>query len=266
MDRIKQTFSEKSKVFIAYLTAGFPSVNNTLKLMNTLVENGVDVIELGYPFSDPTADGPAIQRSSQLALNRGFKRDDYFKILRKFRKGNTTTPVVVFGYLNPVYNMGVNTFATHVKECGGDALLIVDLPFEEQSEIRPVTDSCGLHIIQLVSPATTSARMEQILKSATGFVYQISIRGVTGERESIAHTVIEHTKQIKSRTDLPIALGFGISKASQIETVIDTVDGIVVGSAIINAVSDNMGNYDEILVEKVNELSKAIHHAGQKRN
>ncbi len=261
MDRIKQIFSEKSKIFIAYITAGFPSVNDTLKLMNILVDNGVDIIELGYPFSDPTADGPAIQISSQLALNSGFKRDDYFRILREFRMNNDRNPVVVFGYLNPIYNMGVDPFVTKVKECGGDALLVVDLPFEEQSEIRPAVDSCGLHIIQLISPSTTSDRMERILESATGFVYQISIRGVTGERENIAQTVTAHTKEIRSQTDLPIALGFGISKASQIETVIETVDGIVIGSAIINTIRDNIKDYDMPLAEKISALSKTIHHA-----
>ncbi len=261
MDRIKKIFSEKAKVFVAYITAGFPSVDDTLKLMNILVDNGVDIIELGYPFSDPAADGPSIQISSQIALDKGFKRDHYFEILRKFRVNNDTNPVVVFGYLNPVYNMGIKPFVANVKESGGDALLIVDLPFEEQSEIRPDADSCGLHIIQLVSPSTNSDRMKSILESATGFVYQISIRGVTGERENIEETVTKHTREIKSQTDLPIALGFGISKAAQIESVIETVDGIVIGSSIINTIRDNMKNYEAPLIKKIRELSESIHHA-----
>jgi len=259
MDRIKEIFATRSKVFIAYITAGYPTVTETVKIMRILVENGVDIIELGYPFSDPTADGEVIQESSQTALNNQFRQQDYFTILGEFRNEDTKTPVIVFSYFNPIFSTGVDTFAKNMADAGGDGMLIVDLPFEEQDEIRPILDSYGIHLIQLISPTTSEARARKILNTATGFVYQLSLCGVTGERDTIGDTIPTRTNDIKKLTDLPVTLGFGISKKEQINEIIHVVDGIIIGSAIVRTIRDNIPKYESHLIDKITQFSDSIH-------
>lgn len=259
MSRIQTTFDKVKKVFIGYVTAGFPSVDETVSIMNLLVESGVDVIELGYPFSDPAADGAAIQYSSQHALDNGFVRGDYFKILERFRERDSQTAIVAFGYYNPIFSYGVKQFVDDLKTAGADAMLIVDLPFEEQSEVRPITDEYGLDLIQLVAPSTDFERTQRILRSASGFIYQVSLRGVTGERESINTEVEQQTSGIREVTNVPVALGFGISNVQQIRDLIGTVDGIVIGSALVNVIRNEHPNYHESLLERAVEFATAIH-------
>lgn len=259
MDRIQAAFQQRRKLFIAYITAGFPSVADTVATMKLLVECGVDIIELGYPFSDPTADGPAIQFASQKALDSGFKRDDYFCALTEFRATDTTTPVVVFGYYNPIFHCGSRAFVARVRESGGDAVLIVDIPFEEQGEIRPLADEYGLHLIQLIAPTTDVGRKRRILAAATGFIYQISVRGVTGERRDGMTDVKQMIQDTRQFTKVPIAVGFGISTVDQVNSVGGVADGIVIGSAIVNTIARNPGGFHEPLRQKVRELAVAIH-------
>ncbi len=259
-DRIANSFQYNETNFIAYMTAGYPSVSETVDILKILTRNGVDIIELGYPFSDPTADGPVIQEASHTALENGFGREDYFAILRTFRQSNTFTPIVVFSYFNPIFRHGVRRFCERIKECGGDGLLIVDLPWEEQGELRPILDELGLHLIQLIAPTTPAERARQILANATGFIYQISLRGVTGMRSELAVDVVQQIKQTRKLTTLPIALGFGLSQREQIRTVLQSVDGIIIGSAIINVIANNAPNYEPMLSKYIKELSSAIHN------
>ena len=259
MDRIKQVFSSGKKVFIPYITAGYPSVSETVDIMDMLVANGADIIELGFPFSDPTADGVMIQQSSQQALQRGFQRQDYFTILERFRANNTSTPLVMFGYFNPIFHYGVKDYAEKIKQLGGDAFLVVDLPFEEQGEVRSILDEFGMHLIQLIAPTTDTERARRILSKATGFVYQISLRGVTGVRKDFADDLADNVERIKGITHLPIALGFGISRAEQIHKVLPLVNAIVVGSAIVEVIHNNLPDFQTPLKNKVQELANAIH-------
>jgi tryptophan synthase alpha chain len=259
MDRIASIFQAGSKALVIYITAGYPSVKETVLIMHTLVENGADIIELGYPYSDPTADGSVIQASSQSALDFGFRPCDYFAILQEFRADNPVTPVVVFGYYNPIYHYGVDPFARKIKECGADALLVVDLPYEEQNEIRPVLDKYQLHLIQLIAPTTSDERARSILETATGFVYQILVKGVTGERNNLESNAVEQTQRIKLLTALPVVLGFGISTAQQAREVAQAADGVVVGSAIVREISNNLPDFQDRLAKRINELAGAVH-------
>ena len=259
MNRIDKVFKTGRKVFVPYITAGYPSVDETITIMHDLVANGADIIELGYPFSDPTADGPVIQVSSQQSLEAGFRRDDYFRILSTFREKDQDTPVVVFSYFNPIFNLGVETFARRAKEAGGDGFLVVDVPFEEQPELRPTLDALDLHLIQLIAPTTPQERARTILANATGFVYQIARRGVTGMRTTMAEDASENARLIKDVTDLPIALGFGVSTPEQAAAIASYTDGVVVGSAIVKTITDNLPDYQPSLQNLIKGLADAIH-------
>lgn len=261
MNRIDAFFSKGQKAFIPYLTAGFPSVDATVEVMQTLVDNGADIVELGYPFSDPTADGPTIQESSQAALDAGFTRDDYFAIIRRFRAANPETPVVVFSYYNPIFRTGVDTFAGMVAEAGGDALLIVDLPGEEQQEVLPTLRKYGLHLIQLLAPTTPDARAATLLANAGGFVYQISVRGVTGMRAELGAEPSELVARAKALTDTPVALGFGISRGEQAAGIATVADGVVVGSAIVRCIAEHGADWQPALAALTRELAEATHGA-----
>jgi tryptophan synthase alpha chain len=261
MNRIDNFFNKNGdrKVFVPYITAGHPGKEETLEILDCLVNAGSDIIELGFPFSDPTADGPVIQYSSQYALNKGFSREDYFDIIRQFRAKHAETPLVVFSYFNPIFNMGVEHFSKTIADAGADAVLVVDLPFEEQDEIRPVLDELNLHLIQLIAPTTPDDRAEEILLNATGFVYQIALKGVTGERQSLAEGAEENAKRTKSLTTLPVCMGFGVSNIEMAKAVAKAADGVVVGSALVRKISDNIDNYLESVSKLATELSEATH-------
>ncbi len=263
MSRIANACSTGKKIFVPYITAGYPTVADTACIMSILVDAGADIIELGYPFSDPAADGATIQASSLAALQGGFSRDDYFKIIETFRQQNSTTPIVVFSYFNPIFRYGVDRFVARAAACGVDAVLIVDLPFEEQHEIRPLLDAAGLDLIQLVAPTADDKRIRRILETATGFVYQISIRGVTGARSALPTELAMRTNTIKAMTSLPVVVGFGVSSATQIRTLPANADGVVIGSAIISTITRNLPLYNARLAERVRELASAIHDGPQ---
>jgi tryptophan synthase alpha chain len=259
MNRIDAFFSRGRKAFIPYFTAGFPSVDASVAVMQTLVDNGADIIEMGYPFSDPTADGPAIQASSQAALDAGFHRDDFFAILRQFRAANPDVPVVVFGYYNPIFRTGVETFAGMVAEAGGDGMLIVDLPGEEQDEVLPALRAHGLHLIQLLAPTTPDARAARLRENAAGFVYQISVRGVTGMRAELGAEPEKLVARAKKLTDVPVALGFGVARGEQAATIARVADGVVVGSAIVKCIAEHGAAWQPALAALTRELAEATH-------
>ncbi|MCJ8328651.1 MAG: tryptophan synthase subunit alpha [Lentisphaeria bacterium] len=264
MNRLDQFFAKKQKAFIPYLTAGYPSIDETVGLMHLLVDNGSDILELGFPFSDPTADGPTIQDASQVALDNGFRRTDYFDIVKKFRESDTETPIVCFTYYNPIFKMGCDEFAKTVAELGVDALLVVDLPFEEQDELLPSLEANGLYLIELIAPTTPLDRKAEIVKNGKGFIYQISLKGVTGARAEIAENAAEQAQETKSLTDLPVCMGFGVSTKEQAAKVAAASDGVVVGSAIIKAIAYTDGQrmsekeLDD-LASFVKELADATH-------
>ncbi len=260
MDRIDTFFAKNKKAFVPYITAGHPSVDETLNVMNLLVESGGDIIELGFPFSDPTADGPVIQASSQHALEAGFRRADYFEIIRKFRATNADTPIVAFTYFNPVFHMGTEAFVAKLAEVGADAMLVVDLPLEEQGELLPALQKHGLYLIQLIAPTTPDERAAEVLKTAAGFVYQIALKGVTGERSSLAGDALVNVARTKALTELPVCMGFGVSNGEMAGAVSAASEGVVVGSALVRCITDNQPAYQDAFVALTKELAEATHN------
>lgn len=259
MNRIDRFFKSGRKAFIPYITVGHPSMAATDTILDILVEEGADIIEFGFPFSDPMADGPVIQASSQQALSNGFTRQGYFETLASFRERHPEVPVVIFTYYNPLFSFGVEAYVAKAAEAGADGMLIVDLPLEEQPQVRPMLDRHELHLIQLIAPTTPETRARQILEHATGFVYQIARRGVTGMQTSLANDASGQSALIKELTDLPVALGFGVSSGEQAKAIAGTTDGVVVGSALVKTVTDHQEAFEEPLRKLARELATAVH-------
>ena len=265
MNRIDTVFSQldTEAAFVPYITAGHPGVDATPEIMRLLAENGSDIIELGYPFSDPTADGPVIQASSQQALEAGFRRDDYFRIIRRFREHDTTTPIVAFTYYNPVFHYGTEAFIDALHDAGADAMLLVDVPLEEQDEVMDLLQARVMHLIQLIAPTTPDERAREIVARAGGFVYQVGLKGVTGVRKSLADDALDNIARTRKLTDLPVCMGFGVSSGETAAAVARAAAGVVVGSALVNCITENSADYGPALTRLVQELADATHRPAQ---
>ena len=250
MSRIDATFSRLSaqgkKAFISYIMAGDPDFDTSLEVVKGLPDAGVDIIELGLPFTDPMADGPAIQLAAGRALDAGMTLDRTLDLARAFREGDDTTPIVLMGYYNPIYSMGVDAFLSAAKAAGIDGLIVVDLPPEEDDELCIPANAAGLNFIRLATPTTDNNRLPAVLKNTSGFVYYVSITGITGAAEANAATVAPEVARIKASTDLPVCVGFGIKTPSSAQSIASIADGAVVGSAIVSMIGDGK-SADEIL-------------------
>jgi tryptophan synthase alpha chain len=237
MTRIDDTFarlkSQGKKGFVSYIMAGDPDVTTSLAVMKGLPGAGVDVIELGMPFTDPMADGPTIQLAGQRALEGGQTLAKTLDMAREFRKGDTTTPIVMMGYYNPIYARGVDRFLVEAKEAGIDGLIVVDLPPEEDSELCIPAQAAGLNFIRLATPTTDAKRLPKVLQNTSGFVYYVSVTGITGAAAAQAAEVGPEVARIKASTDLPVIVGFGITSPDQARAIASVADGCVVGSAIV---------------------------------
>ncbi|WP_412074176.1 tryptophan synthase subunit alpha [Tritonibacter mobilis] len=235
--RIDAKFAELSaagkKAFVTYVMAGDPDYDTSLEVVKGLPAAGVDVIELGLPFTDPMADGPTIQLAGQRALEAGMTLERTLQLARDFRREDTTTPIVLMGYYNPIYSRGVDKFLSDAKEAGIDGLIVVDLPPEEDSELCLPAQAAGLNFIRLATPTTDDARLPRVLQNTSGFVYYVSITGITGAAEAEAADVGPEVARIKAATDLPIIVGFGIKTPERAQTIASISDGAVVGSAIV---------------------------------
>ena len=240
MTRIDQTFaklnSEGRKAFVAYIMGGDPDPATALSIMQGLPGAGVDIIELGVPFTDPMADGPTIQLAGQRALAAGQTLERTLEMVRRFRAGDDTTPIVLMGYYNPIFNRGVETFLTDAKAAGIDGLIIVDLPPEEDSELCLPAQAAGLNFIRLATPTTDEKRLPKVLQNTSGFVYYVSITGITGAAMAQAGEVGPEVARIKAATDLPVIVGFGISTPETAQAIASVADGCVVGSAIVKEI------------------------------
>lgn len=240
VNRVDQTFEalrkEKRAALIPYLTAGFPKLTWTLPLLKMLAEKGADVIELGVPFSDPIADGPTIQAACKIALDEGTTLKTVLEFVHEFREAGYQTPIVLFGALNPFLHFGLDKFAQAAAAAGGDAVLIPDVPVEEASQIRPVLVNHGLHLIPLVAPTTPLERKRLIVSQASGFIYYISVKGVTGARAHSRFELAGPVGELRTLTTLPVVVGFGIASPEQAMEVAREADGVVVGSALIDRV------------------------------
>jgi tryptophan synthase alpha chain len=249
MGRIEERFTalkkERRKAFVAYLTAGDPDLDSTGKMIPALEAAGVDIVEIGVPFSDPTADGPVIQAASQRALKRGATLKKILAMIAGLRR-TSGIPIVLFGYYNPILSYGPERFAADAAASGVDGLLVVDLPPEEADELRRFTDPAGLAFITLIAPTTDPRRARKILRRATGFVYYISVTGVTGTAVPMPDDVRRDVKRLKGMTALPVAVGFGISTPAQAAAIAPLADGVVVGSALVRLIGDKGGNTDLI--------------------
>ena len=238
MNRIDAAFAELKadgrKGLVGFLTVGDPDLVQSEKNIRTVLDAGVDVLELGVPFSDPTADGPTIQSASFRALEAGVTLHDVLALVGRIRE-DYETPIVLFGYANLLFRYGYEKVCRDAASMGVDGMLVVDLPFEESGEIRQHMDNEGLHFISLVAPTTPPERQKRILKDARGFVYYIMVTGVTGARTTLAEGLDERLSELRDATDLPIAVGFGVSSGEQARAAAQYADAVVVGSAFVSA-------------------------------
>ncbi|MBB3188836.1 tryptophan synthase subunit alpha [Halomonas cerina] len=242
MNRIDQRFAalraEGRKALIPYITAGDPSPEHTVGFMHALVRAGADVIELGVPFSDPMADGPVIQKACERALRHQVRLSHLFEMVREFRQQDTETPVVLMGYLNPIERIGLEPFADQAAAAGIDGVLTVDMPPEEAEEFGPVLKARGLASIFLVAPTTSRARAATICAHGEGYLYYVSLKGVTGSATLNAGDVAEHLAPLREMTDLPLCVGFGIRDGASAAEVGQVADGVIVGSALVNRIAE----------------------------
>ncbi|MFY9211614.1 MAG: tryptophan synthase subunit alpha [Aestuariivita sp.] len=263
MTRIDAKFAELTaagrKAFVSYIMAGDPDVATSLEIVKGLPGAGVDIIELGLPFTDPMADGLTIQRAGQRALEGGMTLDKTLQMVRDFRADDDTTPIVLMGYYNPIYSRGVDLFLTQAKEAGIDGLIIVDLPPEEDAELCVPAQKAGLNFIRLATPTTDDKRLPRVLQNTSGFVYYVSITGITGAAEAQATDVGPEVARIKSQTDLPVIVGFGITTPERARTIAQVADGAVVGSAIVAQIG--AGKSVPEVLDFVRGLAEGAHSA-----
>lgn len=263
MSRIDAKFAalkaEGRKAFVSYIMAGDPDVDTSLAVMKGLPAAGVDVIELGHPFTDPMADGPTIQRAGQRALEGGQTLDRTLDMVREFRKGDDTTPIVMMGYYNPIYSRGVARFLVEAKEAGIDGLIVVDLPPEEDAELCLPAQAAGINFIRLATPTTDEARLSTVLQNTSGFVYYVSVTGITGAQAAQAASVAPEVARIKAATDLPVIVGFGITTPEAARDIASVADGAVVGSAIVSLIGQ--GKPVEEVLDQVSRLAAGAHAA-----
>ncbi len=235
--RFTQLQQAQRKALIPYLVAGDPRQEVTVPAMHAMVAAGADIIELGVPFSDPMAEGPVIQLAHERALEHGVSLRDVIAMVAQFRQRDSDTPVVLMGYANPVEVMGPGVFAELASDAGVDALLTVDLPPEEGCEARQILASHGIDTILLLAPTTTEARVEYLCKHASGYLYYVSLKGVTGASHLDVNSVRDKLALIRQYTDLPVTVGFGIRDADSARAIAPLCDGVVVGSALVDSVS-----------------------------
>jgi tryptophan synthase alpha chain len=245
MSRIEKKFAELAErgeaALIPFVTAGDPDLDTTLDILRALDKAGADCIELGIPFSDPTADGPTIQRSSQRALKSGVSLRAIFRTVSEFRR-NSEIPLILFGYYNPIFRYGLQEFCRQAARAGADGILCVDLPPEESAELRSRSEAIGLDLIFLLSPTSDVERIRRVGKSGRGFIYYVSVTGVTGARRAFDDRLKSQVARVRRMTALPVAVGFGVSTPKQAAWIAGFADGVVVGSALVETIEKAQGS------------------------
>ena len=248
-ERIKKIFETKGKKLVTFTTGGDPDLNTSLEILKTIIKNGIDIIEIGMPFSDPMADGPTIQESSVRSLANGTKINDIFEIVMNIRKFNNEIPIILMGYYNSIFNLGIDNFTAKCAETGVDGLIIVDLQPEEDSELFTKSKEKGIDLIRLITPTTNQKRLITILSNASGFLYYVTVTGITGQNSANIKELKNSINTIKSSTKLPIVAGFGIKNKKDVEQISAFTDGVVVGSSIVNIIKDNLNDKNKMINE-----------------
>ena len=250
MSRIRGCFTQlakqNKKALIPFITAGDPHPDFTVELMHELVASGVDIIELGVPFSDPMADGPVIQAADERALSHHVSLEDVLSMVAEFRQQNSQIPVVLMGYLNPIEMMGYQRFSQRAAEAGVDGILVVDMPPEEAGEFAPMLKTRDIDLIYLIAPTTDKERIELISDNASGYLYYVSLKGVTGASTLDTNAVAKKVEEIKAISDLPVGVGFGIKDGATAQAVARIADAVVVGSALVNQIAKSEHDSQQI--------------------
>ncbi|MBT5231825.1 MAG: tryptophan synthase subunit alpha [Methylococcales bacterium] len=264
MSRISTVLEQLSKqnktALVPFVTAGDPNPGWTVGILKALVESGADIIELGVPFSDPMADGPVIQKASERALAHNVGLKDVLAMVKRFREDNSVTPIVLMGYLNPVEVMGYDVFCKAAAEAGVDGVLTVDMPPEESADLVAALNQSGLDPIYLISPTSHQERIAKITSVASGYLYYVSLKGVTGSNALDEQAVCNKIKEIRTHTDIPIAVGFGIKDAETAKKVSKCADAVIVGSALVNKVEQYSQDFGAITTE-ITTLMSSIRQA-----
>ena len=240
MSRVHACFealkAKKRTAFVAYLTVGFPSRNATPDIVSSLLEGGADILELGMPFSDPLADGATIQHSNQVALNNSVTLKDCLDAAKQVRSKNKTVPILLMGYYNPLLHYGLSKFCADSVKAGVDGFIVVDLPPDEAADLKKECAKNGLDLVFLLTPTSSNERMTLVCEGASGFIYIVTVAGVTGVRTSVNTAVPELVARVRKHTRLPLVVGFGVSTPEQFQAIGKYADGVAVGSAIINVI------------------------------
>ena len=256
--------AEGRAAFVTYIMAGDPDYATGLEILKGLPAAGADVIEVGFPFSDPMAEGPPIQRAALRALNNGMTFSKTLAMIAEFRKGDQTTPIILMGYANPLISRGFETFARDAAEAGVDGLIVVDIPPEEADPLADALDAEQLSLLLLSTPTSDDARLKVILRRTSGFAYYVSVAGVTGVKEADADIVAPHVERVRAAGGLPVAVGFGIKTPERAAAIARVADGVVVGSALVEEIATGLAMNESVtgrVLSKVESLAKAVRSA-----
>ena len=263
--RIKNTFEELASdnraALITFITAGDPNMDTSMQILDALPDAGADLIELGMPFTDPMADGPTIQLSSQRALRSGHNTHRTLEMVENFRRQNQHTPIILMGYFNPIYTYGISKFCQDASTAGVDGLIVVDLPPEEDEQLRKRAKTSDIDFIRLTTPTSDTKRLPRLVTDASGFIYHVSVAGITGAQTANQKHLRKSLSQIRKHTDLPIAVGFGIKTPEDVMNISKLADAAVVGSAIVQKIAD--GSDSPHMVENVLGFVRSLSHAVQ---
>ena len=263
MTRLSDAFAKGRPALVCFVTAGDPGRFATGPILDALVEGGADVIELGMPFTDPMADGPAIQAANLRSLAAGTTTADILAIAMAFRQRHPDVPLVLMGYANPMTRRGADWFADRCKEAGVDGVICVDIPPEEDDSLGPALRGSEIDLIRLATPTTDAARLPQVLEGASGFLYYVSVAGITGKQQAVQASIADAVARLKASTDLPVAVGFGVRTPEQAAQIARVADGVVVGSAIVELVGEHGENAPGPVRAYIETLSSAIRAAAK---
>jgi tryptophan synthase alpha chain len=262
--RLAKAFPADRAALITFVTAGDPTAAATPAILDALVAGGADIVELGMPFTDPMADGPAIQAANLRSLGAGTKTADILAIAKGFRARHPDVPLILMGYANPMIRRGADWFAAAAKEAGVDGVISVDLPPEEDAELGPALRAAGIAPIRLATPTTDGARLPTVLDGASGFLYYVSVAGITGLQQAVQTSIESAVARLKTATDVPVAVGFGVRTPEQAAAIARVADGVVVGSAIVDIVAKHGADAPAHVETYIRTLSTAIHSARTK--